>query len=94
MYLISCTLSGRQYTGTMVNRFRERFTQYKSNVNLYSQGILGLTQEKMIFHCFYFDHIGSTDDMHVQIIDHCNPNDKKEENHFRLKHSKQCIHMD
>ena len=77
MYLISCTLSGRQYTGTMVNRFRERFTQYKSNVNLYSQGILGLMQEKMIFHCFYFDHNGSTDDMHVQIIDHCNPNDKK-----------------
>ena len=94
MYLISCTLSGRQYTGTMVNRFRERFTQYKSNVNLYSQGILGLMQEKMIFHCFYFDHNGSTDDMHVQIIDHCNPNDKKEENHFGLKHSKQCIHMD
>ena len=94
MYLISCTVSGRQCTGTTVNRFRERFTQYKSNVNLYSQGILGLMQEKMIFHCFYFDHNGSIDDVYVQIIDHCNPNDKKEENHFRLKHSKQCIHMD
>ena len=46
----------------------------------------------MISHLFYFENNCSIDDMHVQIIDHCDPNDK-EENHFGLKHSKQYTHM-
>ena len=93
IYLISCTVCGRQYTGTTVTRFRKRFNQYKSNVNLYSQSVRGLMQEKVISHFFDFEHNCSIDDMHVQIIDHCDPNDEKE-NHFEMKHSKQCIHMD
>ena len=40
-YLISCKICGRQYTGTTVTRFRERFNQCKSNVNLYSEGVRG-----------------------------------------------------
>ena len=52
IYLISCTVCGCQYMGTMVTRFRERFNQHKSNVNLYSQGVRGLIQKKMISHFF------------------------------------------
>ena len=63
IYLISCTVCGLQYTGTTVTRFRERFNQYKSNINLYSQGVRGLMQEQMISHFFDFGHNGSIDDM-------------------------------
>ena len=43
IYLISCTVCGRQYTGIpRLTRFRERFNQYKWNVDLYSQGVCEL----------------------------------------------------
>ena len=77
IYLISCKICGRQYTGTTVTRFRERFNQYKSNVSLYSQGVRGMMQEKMISHFFTENHNGCSKDMSVQIIDHCDPNDKE-----------------
>ena len=77
IYLISCKICGRQYTGTAVTRFWERFNQYKSNVNLYSQGVRGMMQEKMISHFFTENHNGCSKDMSVQIIDHCDPNDKE-----------------
>ena len=31
----------------------------------------------MISHFFDFEHNGSIDDLYVQIIDHCDPNDKE-----------------
>ena len=65
IYLISCKICGRQYTGTTVTRFRERFNQYKSNVNLYSQGVRGMMQEKMISHFFTENHNGCSKDMSV-----------------------------
>ena len=66
IYLISFTVCGRQYTGTMITRFRERFNQYKSNMNLYSQDVRGMMQEKMMIpHFFDFEHNCSIDDMHV-----------------------------
>ena len=34
-------------------------------------------QEQMISHFLHFGHNGSIDDMHVQTIDHCDPNDKE-----------------
>ena len=82
IYLISCTVCGRQYTGTTVTRFRERFSQHKSNVNLYNQGVLGLMQEKMNSQFFDFEHNGLIGDMHVQIIDHCERNDKERRESF------------
>ena len=85
IYLLSCTVCGRQYTGTTVTKFRESFNQYKSNVNLYSQGVRGLTQEKMNSHFFDFEHNGSIDDMHVQIIDHYDPNDKGRRKSFWIE---------
>ena len=77
IYLLSRKICGRQYTGTTVARFRERFNQYKSNVNLYSQGVRDLRQEKMISHFFTENHNASPQDIRVQIIDHCDPNDKE-----------------
>ena len=94
IYLLSCTVCGRQYTGTTVTKFRESFNQYKSNVNLYSQGVRGLTQEKMNSHIFDFEHNGSIDDIHVQILTIVIQMIKEEENPFGLKRSKQCIHLD
>ena len=42
-------------------------------------------QEKMISHFFDFEHNGSIDDMYVQIIDHCDPNDKEGRESFWIK---------
>ena len=77
IYLISCKICGRQCTGTTVTRFRERFNRYKSNVNLYSPGVRGMMQEKMISHFFTENHNGCSKDISVQIIDHCDPNNKE-----------------
>ena len=52
IYLISCAVCGCQYMGTTITRFRESFNQYKLNLNLYSQGVRGLMQDKMISHFF------------------------------------------
>ena len=54
-----------------------RFNQYKSNVNLYRQGVRLMMQKKMISHFFTENHYGCSKDMSVQIIDHCDPNDKE-----------------
>ena len=78
IYLISCKIRGHQYTGTTVAHFRERFNQYKSNVNLYSQEVRGMMQEKMISHFFIENHNRCSKDVSVQIIDHCDPNDKEQ----------------
>ena len=51
-------------------------------MNLYIPRVRGLIQEKMISHFFYFEHNGSIDDMYVQIIDHCDPNDKERRESF------------
>ena len=59
IYLLSCKICGRQYTGTTVTRFRERFNQYKSNIKSYSQGVRDLRQEKMISHFFTENHNAS-----------------------------------
>ena len=77
IYLIQCKICSRQYTDTRVTCFRERFNQYKSNVNLHSQGVSGMMQEKMISHFFTENHNGCSKGMSVQIIDHCDPNDKE-----------------
>ena len=37
----------------------------------------GMMQEKMISHFFTENHNGCSKDMSVQIIDHCDPNDKE-----------------
>ena len=68
-----------------MTRFRERFNQYKSNINLYSQGVRDLRQEKMISHFFTKNHNASPQDIRVQIIDHCDPNDKEPRENFWIE---------
>ena len=85
IYLTSCKVCGQQYTGTTVTRFRERFNQYKSNVNLSSQEVRGLMQEKMISQFLTANHNACSKDMSVQIIDHCDPNDKERRESFWIE---------
>ena len=99
VYLISCKIYGCLYTGTTVTRFQERFNQYKSNVNLYSQGVRGMKQEKMISHFFAENHNGCSKDMSVQIVDRCDPNDKERRESYWIetleisypKYPKHCV---
>ena len=82
IYLLSCKVCGLQYVGTTTTRFRERFNQYKSNINLYRQGRRGLMQESVISHFFKENHDQNYTDITVQIIDHCDPNDKERREEF------------
>ena len=68
-----------------MTRFRERFNQCKSNINLYSQGVGDLRQEKMISQFFTEDHNASPQDIRIQIIDHCDPNDKERRENFWIE---------
>ena len=42
-------------------------------------------QEKIISHFFDFEHNGSIDDMHVQIIGHFDPSDKERRESFWIE---------
>ena len=37
VYLLTCRICKKQYTGSTITRFRERFNQYKSNLKLYGE---------------------------------------------------------
>ena len=72
-----------------MTRFRLRFNQYKSNIKLNGEGSRGFKQEKLIENFFPLSHNGTHEDIKVQIIGHCDPNDQ-EDRVFRLDtlHSK------
>ena len=57
-----------------MTRFRLRFHQYKSNVKLNREGSRGFKQEKLIENFFLLSHNGTCEDIKVQIIGHCDPN--------------------
>ena len=82
IYLLTCKVCNIQYVGTTITRFRDRFNQYKSNINLYSQGRRGLMQERVISHFFEQNHNHTYHDIEVQIIDYCDPNDKERREEF------------
>ena len=58
-----------------MTRFRLRFNQYKFNIKLNVEGIHGFKQEKLNEHFFLCSHNGTHEDIKVQVISHCNPND-------------------
>ena len=60
-----------------MTRFRLRFNQYKSNIKLYREGRRGFKQEKLIEHLFLCSHNGIHENIKVQTIDHCDPNDQE-----------------
>ena len=38
VYLLTCKICAKQYTGSTITKFRSRFNQYKSNIKLYGEG--------------------------------------------------------
>ena len=52
VYLLTCKICEKQYVGSTVTKFRSRFNQYKSNINLYGKGQSGFMQETLIEHFF------------------------------------------
>ena len=71
---------------TTSERFRLRFNQYKSNILQYAEGKRNMKQVKMISHFFSESHQGRYEDISVQIIDHCDPNDQERREDFWIFH--------
>ena len=77
LYLLTCRICKKQYTGSTITRFRERFNQYKSNLKLYGEGRRDFKQKKLLEHFCNHDNHGTHNDMIFQIIDFCDPNDQE-----------------
>ena len=63
VYLLTCKVCAKQYTGSTINKFRSRFNQYKSNIKLYGEGRRGFVEEKLIEHIYGQKHHGTYGDM-------------------------------
>ena len=63
-------------------RFRIRFNQYKSNIKLNGEGSHGFKQEKFIENFFLLSHNGARENIKVQMIGHCDPNDQEAREEF------------
>ena len=85
VYLITCKLCKKQYTGSTITKLRARFNEYKSNLKLYGEDRRGFFQEKLVDHFFNHGHNGSYKDMMVKIIDFCDPNDQEKREDLRMQ---------
>ena len=63
VYLLTCKVCAKQYTGSTINKFRSRFNQYKSNIKLYGEGRRGFVEEKLIEHFYVQNNHGTYGDM-------------------------------
>ena len=61
-----------------------RFNKCKSNVKLNGEGRREFKQEKLIDHFFLCSHNGAHEDIKVQIISHCDPNDQEAREDFLI----------
>ena len=61
---------------------RFRLNQYKSNIKLSGKGRRGFKQETLIEHFFLLSHNATHEDVKVQIIGHCDPNDQEAREDF------------
>ena len=59
-------------------RIRLRFNQYKSSVKLNGEGRRGFKIEKLIEHFLLLSHNRTHEDIKVQKIGHCDPNDQED----------------
>ena len=84
--MLACKIWEKQYVGSTVTKFRCRFNQYKSNINLYGKGQKGFIQEPLIEHFFSNKHNGVYKDIKVQIIDYCDPNNPECREGFWIYH--------
>ena len=69
-----------------MSRIRLRFNQYKSNIKLNGEGRRGFKKEKLIEHFLLLSHNGTHEDIKVQIIGHCDPNDQEDREDFWIFH--------
>ena len=63
-------------------RIRLRFNQHKSNTKLNGEGIRGFKKEKLIEKFLLLSHNGTNEDIKVQIIGHCDPDDQEDREDF------------
>ena len=59
VYLITCKVCKKQYTGSTVTKFRAWHNQYNSNLKLYDEGRRGFFEEKLIEQFFNHGYNGS-----------------------------------
>ena len=86
VYLLKCKICEKRYVVSTVTKFRSRFNQYKSNKNLSGKGQRGFMQEPLIEHFFSNKHNVSHEDMKVQFIDYCDPNNPDRGADFWIYH--------
>ena len=48
--ILTCRICKKEYTGSTITRFRERFNQYKPNLKLYDERRRDFKQEKLWEH--------------------------------------------
>ena len=65
-----------------MTRFRLRFNQYKSNIKPNGEGRREFQQEKLIENFFLRSQNGTHEDIKVQIVGHCDPNDQEAREDF------------
>ena len=82
VYLLTCKVCFKQYVGSTAKKFRLRFIQCKSNIKLYAEGRRGFKQEKLIEHFFMCSYNETSEDIKVQIIDDCVPNNQEARDDF------------
>ena len=60
-----------------MTRFRLRFNQYKSNIKLNGEGSRGFKHEKLTGNFLLLSHNGTREDIKVQAIGRCDPNNQE-----------------
>ena len=93
VYLLTCRVCKKQYTGSTITRFGERFNQCKSNLKLYAEGRRDFKQKKLLERFYSYNHHGTHNDMIVQIIDFCGPNAQERRENFWM-HKLRTLHPD
>ena len=85
VYLLTCRIWKKQYTGSTITKFRQRFNQYKSNLKSYGEGRRDFKHIKLLEHFYSHNHHGTHNDMIVQIIDFYDPNDQEKRENFWMR---------
>ena len=93
VYLLTCGMCKKQYTGATITGSRERFNQYKSNLKLYGEGKWGFKQKKFMENFYNHDHHGTNNHMIVEIIDISDPNDQEKWEKFWM-HKPRTLYLD
>ena len=82
VYLLRYKTCENKYVHSTVSKFRSRFNQYKSSINLYGKGERGFIQEPVIEHFFSNKDNGSHQDLTVKTINYCDPNNSESREDF------------